>query len=141
MKDDKPKNIFDEAAHSRPFKKKAPAKAPTPPPVPEENAGSLEESITTVKKYRDDVVKKLDSIQKELGMSLKDVKEYINNPRNFKPSQWAYIQQQKKEMEERLAQELGSDVVGVSKKVDTGKVAKERKGKTLGSRKNWIPIR
>lgn len=141
---DKPTNIFDEAGRSR----KPISKAKGKPPAsvsPKVNKGDqnipLDELISNVNKSRDEVVTKLDLIQKELGMSVKDVKEYLNNPRNFKPEQWVYLKEQKKAMQDKLVNELGPDIVKLAEKAEISKTAKERKGKTLGARKNWISMR
>jgi hypothetical protein len=153
MKEDASSNIFDEASRLAKNKKKVSATKQTRKIIEKANPLSplqpthlnnpeVEALLAKASKYHEDIVNKLDMIQKEIGMSIKDVKEFLNNPSNFKPEEWQVIQQQRIALEENLFTQIGGESVKKEiKKKQIAKSDKERKNKTLGARKKWIPIR
>lgn len=89
-----------------------------------------------------------DSIQTQLceayetgGISSSQIKNFLNNPNNFPPETWQKIQNQRDTLEKRIR-----DVLKIyAKKTKAGHIietgeSKERKSKTLGARRKWIPM-
>jgi hypothetical protein len=74
-------------------------------------------------------------------MTPQQFNDYLDNPKNFSPREWEIVQKNKHLLEEKVW-----DVVGLELKPATGpkrreNLAGERKGKTLGARKKWIPMK
>lgn len=157
MKENGPSNIFDEA--SRRFSKMSQSKKKITPPKKEDISkpkkdvqqappiapviqdAEIEAMFTKAKLLRDDLVKKLDAIERGMGMSVKDVKAYLDNPRNFKKGVWEIVQRQRKMVEGKFFDLMGKEMQEKVKKQEVAKTGKERKKKTLGSRKKWIQVK
>jgi hypothetical protein len=101
----------------------------------------FQEQLAIAKMHHDELVNRLDEIHVKLGMSLKDMKEYLSNSSNFKPQEWEMIQGRRAVLQERILNLLGKEGREMLKKTEAAKGGKARKGKTLGSRKKWIPIK
>lgn len=70
-----------------------------------------------------------------------DVDSIMGNPANFTPAQWAAMQRETEKLSEKIDEVL-FPILGPKKKTKTtAALTKERKGKTLGSRKKWMPVR
>lgn len=159
MKENGPSNIFDEASRrfskmSQSKKKSASPKkediskpkkdvqqTSSAPSAPAVQDAEIEAMFTKVKLLREDVVKKLDALERGMGMSVKDVKEYLDNPRNFKKGVWEVIQRQRKMIEGRIFDLMSKDMKGKVQKQEAAKTGKERKKKSLGARKKWIQVK
>jgi hypothetical protein len=100
--------------------------------------------ITRMREIHDDIEKKLDVIYQKSGLTPKYIKDYLNNPNNFNPQEWEKIQQDRQALFSSLTggtrvEEMENKTKTTEKELD--KEAKDRRGKMIGSRKNWIPIR
>lgn len=160
--DDKPKNIFDASNKSG---KPQPIKGPlTPQPQKKEIPSSPPESIgpdlkellnlhpdpeinvmfNKMYQMRDEILTKLATIYESAGLTTAQVKNYLDNPNNFPPETWQRIQSERDILEKKVSEVL--KIYGKKKK--KGLISglkgvgdsKERKSKTLGSRRNWIPM-
>lgn len=94
-------------------------------------------------------VEKMESMYKELkdktahliekgGHSPLSVKRYLADPKNFSPKEWQLIQHEREAIERAIA--LPSDFKKAKKVKETKTLSKERRGKTLGTRKGWIDM-
>ncbi len=99
-----------------------------------------------------EMVKRIQFLQKDLEAQLSNIKaiipfaqlsisKFLNNKENFSPEQWIIIQENRQELQRKLGFMLGSDPKKIEEKHQTDKGNKEFRGKTLGSRRKWIPIR
>ena len=92
-------------------------------------------------KVKESFESKLNEIYEDNGLTQMQVESYLNNPSNFSPQDWSKIQTQRDELENQI-----NIVLNKSRKKSTGlhdeksQQSKDRKAKTLGSRKNWIPM-
>lgn len=141
-------NIFDEAGKkSSTPKKKEPAVPQAPvagvPPLPNVNItdDQLAEMFERAKKMRTEIEEKLQEVYDKTGLTRKQVETYMNNPKNFSIQEWQNIQIGRKDWEGRLYGLIGQEYKEKRQKAVQDQSSKERKGKTLGARKNWIPMR
>lgn len=160
MDENKPKNIFEAAGKT---KKNVPSKSAPPKPLPKkmetpqpENISvssekllnlhrdpEINEMLNKIYNMQDDIQTKLNEIYEKNAISPRQVKKYLNNPRNFPPDVWQKIQLQRDTLERKIGDILQSYVKPQKKGHLTGMpsgTSKERRIKTLGSRKKWIPM-
>ncbi len=109
---------------------------PAPPKNPE-----IEAMLKKIRGMKTDLSTKLQLLYergKRMGI---DVEGIMGNPVNFTPAQWATIQRDKEMLSNKIDEVL-FPILGPKKKTkSTAVLTKERKGKTLGSRKKWMPMR
>ena len=103
----------------------------------------IKEMVSKIKKMQTDLQSRLDQVYQETGMNGEELKTFIENPKNFLPKDWEYIQKNKHVLEEKVWETLGEELKPPTGHVvrTRGNIADERKGKTLGSRKKWLPMR
>ncbi|HRD55733.1 MAG TPA: hypothetical protein PLC42_04980 [Parachlamydiaceae bacterium] len=143
-----PSSIFDQAGKKNPQpSKKIPEK------TAEKEALNLETSkivltdaevqrmFDRMVELKEELDKKTDEFKEAVVLSQQDVVKYFNEPKNFTIDQWAVIQESRSELEKRVFDVVGKDLKKVRQKQLESKDSKLRKGKTLGARRNWIPIR
>lgn len=155
MEKDEHSNIFEEAGKRRGKKKKKKVKSTSskkPVPVPEDKqpkqdvpkvAISDEETDEMLKKLRnmdEDLQSRMSRVCELSGMSSSEVQRYIENPDNFSMTQWSKIQHEKEALEDRVYAVIGLEAKKRKIKKKKKKMAKGRRGKTLGSRKGWIQM-
>ena len=85
------------------------------------------------------------------GWTPRYLKNYLDNPSNFPDGEaWAEAQKKRKELNDSLksAQELKEEAEKAKKNPQLQgslphdpKIAKERRSKTVGQRRNWMPMR
>lgn len=155
MDENKPKNIFE---HAR-AKKGSPQKgipSQKEEVFPQESVilssdklldlhrdPEINNMLNKMYRMQDGIQSKLHEIYDHSGVSSKQIANFLNNPSNFPPEVWQKIQQQRDSLEKKIGEVLKH----YAKKPKTGYlsgktggVSKERKSKTLGSRRNWIPM-
>lgn len=156
MDENKPKNIFE---HADRLKKESSAKKVTQKVTPQKKEAFLPDISENLldlhhdpeinsmlnKMYRmqDNIQLKLNEIYDSSGVSSKQITNFLNNPSNFPPDVWQKIQQQRDTLEKKIGDVLKSYVKKPKSGYISGKsdgVSKERKSKTLGARRNWIPM-
>jgi hypothetical protein len=84
---------------------------------------------------RSSIDEKIDNFSQKKGISKEKIWEYINNSGNFTPEEWDVIRHKSKALINKVWDSVdGGTREGFGK--DT-----PRKGKFIGSRRNWIPTR
>jgi len=104
----------------------------------------LTQTLEKISKMRRDLEKKLEDLYEQSGMSREQLQSYMENPQNVGTPMWDRIQQRREELSEKLSGMIGAEekIRATAKKTqEADKITKNRKGKTLGNRKKWIPIR
>lgn len=145
MDSSSPENIFDPALQK--VKKKT-KETPHAPIMSTEKRRELimkdpevKEWITRIEELNRSLKEKIGDLIEKHGFTPRSVKGYLNNPKNFTPDQWNLIQKQRVEIEKMVGIALDPVLRKEQKKAEAKVRDKERKGKTLGSRKNWMPMR
>jgi len=140
MKREEESSIFD---YARKKAKPAPKPKSTPPA-----SEAKEEEPTDMKQMFD----KMRTMHRELKESLEKTFEKTGiNPKHFEDSLklakstplWTEGQKEKQLLEQKVAEAIGTTVprAKTEKERKETHMSKERKGKTLGSRKKWIPVK
>lgn len=143
---EKDKNIFETAAKKLGHKENKPSSqspkqsAKEKPPAQKKAYRDPEvaDMMRQINEMNEDLQSKMESISKKSGLSYDDLKKLIDNPKLLSPAQIEYLKKSK---------ELGEqvwDAVGVPTKPQIKQRENkmgERKAKTLGARKKWIPMR
>lgn len=147
-------NIFDTAAKKLSKKGKKAAKnlketprAPIPDSDPPKTDLSqirtkdpeIRDMMKKIHAMRQDLQNKMENIYKHSGLTPESLKNFLDNPKNFAQKDWEFIQQNKNILEEKVWETLGEELKPITRYVREN-VAGERKGKTLGARKKWIPM-
>lgn len=138
---EKDQNIF-ETASKKLGGIKSKKKLPIHSSVPQKKEHRDPEIAAMLKQIDDmkqDLERKFEVIRNKMGWSAEDVHEYLNNPKNFPPKEWEKIQQTKKALGDKVWAAIGTHLKPKPKTREN--IAGERKGKTLGGRKKWIPMR
>jgi hypothetical protein len=155
------KNLFETAAETLGSKKKKKGKGSPPSevmrrPVPDTDATKKKVEIPKVpqdpeissmmgkiREMQSDLQSRFDKLYKDTGMDASKIKDFIDNPKNFLPTDWEFLQQNKKILEDKVWNAVGEELKPTHEKTirTRANIADERKGKTLGSRKKWLPMR
>lgn len=103
------------------------------------NVVSLIDQLQTLKGHLNT---RFDMLAKEKGMSSEQLYKYLSDPIHFTPVEWQKAETLREEMWEKVNTNLGR----VDKKPrktahEIIQDTKNRKVKTLGARKNWLPVR
>lgn len=110
---------------------------------------SVDEMLTMIqhmRKIHDDIDKMLDEVIQQTGWTPKYLKAYLSNPNNFEGETWESLQRQRKELMDiiktprDIREEKKAQMTGKNAPQDP-KIAKERRTKTVGARRNWLPMR
>jgi hypothetical protein len=104
--------------------------------------------IEEMKAAQDKIDHMLSEIYQLTGWTPKYLKSYLENPNNFSKEEWQNIQKQRKEF---------TDLIKTPKELETEKktkkdfinqesssqsqIVKERRTKTAGARRKWLPMR
>jgi hypothetical protein len=100
--------------------------------------------VDRFKNLHDQIDRKLDELFQKTGWNPRYIKDYLENPNNFSSQEWERVQKERQSLLTHLYKGLGKNVEEIQKieKIKAReKASKDRKGKTLGARKNWIPMR
>lgn len=101
----------------------------------------IENILMEIQTKQKEIVSEAEKIQAFASeIAKQDVSVYFNNPKNFSPEEWQTIVQNRAELEGKAWAIIGKDP---RKRVEQRKLDKQdhaRKGKTLGSRRNWMPM-
>lgn len=110
------------------------------PKIPPDN--ETQEMIAKIRTMQADLQSRFDVLYKKSGKTPEQLMEYLNNPKNFLPKDWEFIQKHKQVLENRVWDVVGEELKPVKNKIRTrANLDDERKGKTLGARKKWLPMR
>lgn len=112
-----------------------------------ENPFTVEDLATILDKAKnlyDEINRQLEIVYTKSGWTPEQIEKYLNNPNNFDAEKWQFIQSQRHLLQSDIWKKLGKEEKEV-KKIESTKAkeqsAKDRRGKTLGGRKHWIPVR
>lgn len=131
-------NIFDTAAKKLSRGKKRipasarPAKEPKPYRDPE-----TQEMLQRIKEMKDDLDSKIEEIKNQTGPAAEHFKKLLTNQVELSPQEWDDIQLAKKLLGDKLWDSMNQ----VKEPPKAPPTPSNRKGKTLGARKKWIPMR
>lgn len=140
-------NIFDEAGKKKDLPPAKKEEAPSssvdlpvnlPAILSDED---IQEMFDRMIVMRQELDRKTDELKDALALTKQDINVFFSDPKNFTPEQWKMIQENRTELELKTFAIVGKDPKKVRQKQLESKDAKARKGKTLGARRNWIPIR
>lgn len=95
----------------------------------------------SIKKYeqaRDAFDKQLDNIIQKSGRSLKEMKDYAENPNNFSKRQWEALQKEKQKLE-KIRADLEKDR-NPKRLTNPAHQEKKKTKRRLRSRRDWIPM-
>lgn len=150
-------SLFDPSSHKTPKKPERKGAAPATKHPKKEEPESEERKIWKRELlFRDpqikEIILKIEGIHKEIdekvaillekgGHTANSVKKYLGDPSNFTPQQWKMIQSGQEELEKTIGMALDPDIKKKRVAKETLKTSKERRGKTLGGRKNWMDMR
>lgn len=156
------KSLFETAAETLGKKKGKGKASPSPTegprqPVPDKDVTKrrenpipkvpqdpeIREMLGKIKAMQSDLQARFNLLYQETGMDAERLKTFMDNPKNFLPKDWEYLQQNKQLLEEKVWTAVGEELRPTpDKKIRTrANPADERKGKTLGSRKKWLPMK
>lgn len=104
----------------------------------------IDQMIAKLRQIHDEIDKKLDAIYQKTGLTPSYIRNYLSNPNNFSPIEWTIIQ---KDRQTRLSALMGATKVEEMmnkprlSEQEIEKKARDRRGKMVGGRKNWIPMK
>ena len=139
-------NIFEAAAKKLARKKAllspSQEKAQSTPPQPpkKHRDPEIREMMKKIDDMKQDLLKKMEYLQRTGGLTYEQVRAYMENPKNFTKTEWDKLQQTKNELGDKVWNALGEELKPKAEHVREN-VEGERKGKTLGARKRWIPVK
>lgn len=136
---EKDKNIFDTASKKLGSKKKKGSAARPTPKKPVHRDPEIAAMLKQIDEMQNDLQNKFDHIKSQAGLTTEDIQDFMNNPKNFTPKQWEQIEQTKNELGNKVWAAIGLELKPKPRTREN--IAGERKGKTLGGRKKWIPMR
>lgn len=104
----------------------------------------LENLFSRGKSMRQEITKKLEVLHDKLGMNANEIKNYLENPENFDSKEWELLQRDREKLGQQLLLRTGipNKKEKQAKEVikEDANLSKSRKGKTLGSRRKWLPM-
>ena len=160
MNENIPKNIFEAAGKQKkslPSKKEASKEKKIAQPEKEipSKVGKNSEKLLDLHKdpevnemlnkmylMKEEIQVRLNEVYDKTGISSSQIKNFLNNPNNFPPELWQKIEGQREILEKKINAVLkiyGNKPKGTLSKISSQE-SRLRKSKTLGARKNWIPM-
>lgn len=129
----------------------APAPTPNPPPAtnilpsgglipfsPNMTQAEVEQVFAKMSQMRDELEDKLEDVIAKSGFTREEITQYFNDPKKCPPIEWDRLQRKKEDLEEKL---FGKKHTVIKKQKQLTKDTKNRKSKTQGARKKWIPMK
>ena len=101
-------------------------------------------------KLHDKIAANVDEILQKTGWTPKYLESYLSNPNNFNSVQWEALNKERKSLMDSIKTpaDLKKDEEERKKRPQTQmntpddpSLAKERRKKSMGARRNWMPIR
>lgn len=140
------------------FKKSTPGKEPSkaeeppmaespPEPTPKGSKISDEElkkQLSLAKEKHKEIEQQLETFLMKSGLSKEMIKTFLDNPNNFTTAGWKILQSKRDNLTQKIWDHIGgekSDEATLIKAKQKLKGASVQKGKTLGARKKWLPMR
>ena len=131
--------VFDlssESSKKRPIKPTA--KTPPTPKVAPPSMEDTQEMLQNMAEKHSELMKKMDVAFEKAGVDPKELKDYCQDPSHFSPSQWKKFKAESEEIELKLSGLSKEGLMKKHKKSLDSKAGKDRKGKMLGARKQWL---
>ena len=106
--------------------------------------------IDDMYKLHDKIAANVDEILQKTGWTPKYLESYLSNPNNFNSVQWEALNKERKSLMDSIKTpaDLKKDEEERKKRPQTQmntpddpSLAKERRKKSMGARRNWMPIR
>lgn len=155
------KSLFETAAETLGSKKRKKKGGPTTPgprqPVPDKDVTrrkketaqkvpqdpEIRDMVGQIKTMQDDLKSRFDQLYVETGMNEDQLKTFMDNPKNFLPADWEFLQKNKNVLEEKVWNAVGEELKPKPQSAVRSSRTNpndERKGKTLGARKKWLDM-
>lgn len=140
-------SIFDPSSHQPKKKAKPATKSATQPPVAEEvklrlfKDPEIKEWVERIETLHQEIENKTNELIEKGGHTPLSIRKYLDDPKNFSPKDWQMIQAQRERMDKDFGIRIDPLFKKQRKEKETKVLSKERKGKSLGSRKRWIDMR
>lgn len=99
---------------------------------------SLENQIKEANEKRKKIQDQLDEVCQNFGMTQNEITDFLNNPSNFSPEMWESVQRKRQALEEKVWKTVGKEK---KEKLQPKEKPKNRKTKSVASRKKWIPLK
>lgn len=137
------KNIFETAAKKLGRKDKTQVKKKAPPKeTPSSQPGvyrdpEVNEWMRQIREMNQDLQSQMESVSKKTGLSYDELKKLVE--KKATPAELEFLKKNMEQLGEKLLGVTGSPNPPKPKQREN--VAGERKAKTLGARKKWIPMR
>ena len=88
-----------------------------------------------------DLNKKIEGVYREHNLNADSFQSYLNNPQNFSEKQWAVMEEQRLEEEEKIWEGVGPEKKRRLKRKFEKRTEKKRRKKFVGKRKKgWIQM-
>lgn len=151
MKKDPPPNIFEAASQDARSKKRlTPNVAPqsAPPPTSKEDVlekatllskGEIDNMLSKMQQLRKDLEEKLEAIYVVGQLTPQKIDQYLDLFSDLVDTK--SNEADKKDLEDKIWSVMGASAKTQKAKEDISKDTKVRKGKSLGARKKWLPMR
>lgn len=110
----------------------------------------IESMLDRMNNMRKEIDDKIEEMIKNHNVSNEVIRQYLNNPNNFTPEQWEFLQQRDNEfakkiwasLEPAIGQTISLDVESITKAAkEPPPPAPAKKSKMIGSRRKWISTR
>lgn len=113
-----------------------------PPPKKEPGFTLSNEEVFEILRYMKDrhtkIVQELEEAFRKSGIAPDELARYCENPNNFTPLQWESYKRAKAEVVQSITGMSAAEIQEKQDAKDKKHLSKDRRGKTLGSRKNWL---
>lgn len=154
---DKDKNIFEAASHklgkkgkSKSSPRRTHTHLPEKPVVKNASDPEIDEIRSRIRQMQQDISDKLDIINQNSQLKPEQIRNLLTDPKYYTPQQWDELQNYRKSLGDKIFNAIGREIK-VTKPTEESFQAPppkikdttdaSRKGKTLGARKKWIPMR
>ncbi|MCB1212758.1 MAG: hypothetical protein KDK40_00505 [Chlamydiia bacterium] len=112
------------------------------PKIPSLIDQEIEEITKRIDALLAELVRKQQELMEKWGVSSQEMKILLDNPQMYPNNQsWEKFQAKRKQMREELWKKLGKDAQKAFELLEAEKEKIDIKRKTIGTRKNWIPLR
>lgn len=140
--EEKRSKIQASANRNKPHQSKAPLHSKTHAPK-EKLDPELDALFERVKYLRQDLESKLQDFYHKTGLKDSDIKDFLADPSNFSPSEWALVTKYKELLYTQFSSQTGLKIPEKKVAIAAEKegLSKARKAKSIGSRKKWIPMK
>ena len=151
------KNIFETAAKKlgknkgkqpsgpvplKPVADKDPTPTPNRPIIPSlPRDPQTQAMLNKIRTMQADLQQRFELLYKTAKMSAEEFKAYLANPKNFSKKDWEFVQKNKNILEVKVWDTVGTELKPSTSGRKRENLDQERKGKTLGARKKWIPMK